>query len=104
MGGRANPIASGAPRVLNAVYGQVSARQGQRPEVLTKVARLDLFRLSGNQGYVVDIQSNHVSGKTRTRVIVPLIPLDALGEPITGINPVVRVDGHGAPFTYGLDL
>lgn len=97
-----------------------------------RVARFDLFRLPGNQGYIVEVQSDHASSRVRTRVVVPLIPLDVLGEPIAGLNPIVRIDGreyafvaqslatltllemgervgslldeHGDAFTYALDI
>ncbi|PPQ25931.1 CcdB family protein [Rhodopila globiformis] len=96
------------------------------------MARYDLFALPNGQGYVVDIQSDHASAKLRTRVVVPLIPLNALGKLITDLNPVVRIDGqnyvfvaqslatlttsemgerigslmadHGDRFTYALDI
>jgi toxin CcdB len=62
------------------------------------MARFDLFRLRGEQGYVVDVQSNHASTKVRTRVVVPLIPLDELGKSIEDLNPIVRVDGRDYAF------
>jgi toxin CcdB len=62
------------------------------------MARFDLFRLRGEQGYVVDVQSNHASTKVRTRVVVPLIPLDELGKSIEDLNPIVRVGGRDYAF------
>ena len=62
------------------------------------MARFDLFRLPDDRGYVVDVQSDHASTKLRTRVVVPLIPLAALSKPITGLNPIVRVDGQDYVF------
>ncbi len=62
------------------------------------MARFDLFRLPGDQGYIVEVQSNHASDKVRTRVVVPLVPLDALGTPITGLNPIVRIEGRDYVF------
>jgi toxin CcdB len=56
------------------------------------VARFDLFRLPHDQGYVVDVQSNHASEKVRTRVVVPLVPLAELGTPISDLNPLVQID------------
>ncbi len=58
------------------------------------MARFDLFRLPGDQEYIVEVQSNHASDKVRTRVVVPLVPLDTLGTPITGLNPIVRIEGR----------
>jgi toxin CcdB len=62
------------------------------------MARFDLFKLPGGQGYVVDVQSDHASGKVRTRVVAPLLPLDDLGKPITHLNPVVSIDGREYAF------
>lgn len=57
------------------------------------MARFELFRLPGNQGYVVDVQSNHTSEKVRTRVVVPLVPVADLGRPIADLNPLLKIDG-----------
>ena len=62
------------------------------------MARFDLFALPNGQGYVVDVQSDHASAELRTRVVVPLIPVDALGKPIKNLNPVIRVDGRDYVF------
>ncbi len=62
------------------------------------MARFDLFRLAGNQGYVVDVQSNHASEKVRTRVVVPLVPMEKLGKPITDLNPVLSIDNKDYAF------
>ena len=62
------------------------------------MARFDLFRLSGDQGYVVDVQSDHVSALVQTRVVVPLIRLDVLGKPISNLNPVLCIEGHEYAF------
>jgi toxin CcdB len=56
------------------------------------MARFDLFKLPGDQGYVVDVQSNHTSEKVKTRVVVPLVPVAELGKPIADLNPVLRID------------
>jgi len=47
---------------------------------------------------VVDVQSNHASEKVKTRVVVPLVPLDELGPPITHLNPVIRIDERDYAF------
>ena len=62
------------------------------------MARFDLFRLPGSQGYVVDVQSDHASEEVRTRVVVPLVPVADLGQPIAGLNPVFRIDGSDHAF------
>ena len=62
------------------------------------MARFDLFRLPGDQGYVVDVQSNHASEKVRTRVVVPLVPVAELGKPIADLNPVLHIDDRDYAF------
>jgi toxin CcdB len=62
------------------------------------MARFDLFRLPGDQGYVVDVQSNHASEKVRTRVVVPLLPVAELGKPVADLNPVLRIEGRDYAF------
>lgn len=62
------------------------------------MARFDLYRLPNDQGYVVDVQSDHASAKVRTRVVVPLVPLDVLRAPITDLNPIVPIDGRDYVF------
>ncbi len=47
---------------------------------------------------MVDVQSNHASEKVTTRVVVPLVPLDDLGRPITHLNPLVRIDDRDYAF------
>ena len=62
------------------------------------MARFDLFELPGGEGYVVDVQSDHVSQQLRTRVVVPLIPISELGKPISKLNPVIRIGGRDYAF------
>lgn len=58
------------------------------------MSRLGLHRLPGNhqQGYVVDVQPELLSCLT-TRIVVPLLPVDAAPKPITDLNPIFDVDG-----------
>jgi toxin CcdB len=62
------------------------------------MARFDLFRLPNDQGYVVDVQSNHASEKVRTRVVAPLVPVAELGKAIADLNPIVQIDGRAFAF------
>jgi toxin CcdB len=62
------------------------------------LARFDLFKLPGDQGYVVDVQSNHASEMVRTRVVVPLVAVAELGKPIADLNPVLRIDDRDYTF------
>jgi hypothetical protein len=63
------------------------------------MARYDLFRLPDDQGYVVDVQSNHASGMLRTRVVVPLVPVAEPGKLIGSL-----MADHGDRVTYALDI
>ena len=62
------------------------------------MARFDLLELPDGEGYVVDVQSDHVSQRVRTRVVVPLIPLSELVKPISKLNPVIRIEGGDYAF------
>jgi hypothetical protein len=66
-------------------------------EVLSHAARLAVFKLPGGQGYVVDVQSDHPSGKVQTRIVASS-PFDDLGKPIAVLNPVVSSDGRDSAF------
>ena len=50
--------------------------------------------------YLLDIQSDFLD-RLRTRLVVPLMPLERFGTPIERLNPVFEVDGgpHVAVFT-----
>lgn len=63
-----------------------------------RVPRFDLYRLPGNEGYVVDVQSDHASGQVATRIVAPLIPVRALDAVISELNPVVAIDGQDHAF------
>jgi len=54
--------------------------------------------LPANQGYVVNVQSDLVSEKVATRVVVPLVPVTDIGKPIADLNPVVRIDDFDYAF------
>ena len=62
------------------------------------MAQFDLFMLPDDQGYVVEVQSDHTSGRVRTGIVVPLVPRASIGTPITDINPIVSIDGQDYVF------
>ena len=48
---------------------------------------------SGDVPYLLDIQSDLLA-QLQTRVVVPLIPADRYGKPITRLNPVFDIRGE----------
>jgi toxin CcdB len=40
---------------------------------------------------VVDVQSDHASAKVNTRVVAPLLPVEAIRLVISELNPVLRI-------------
>jgi toxin CcdB len=56
------------------------------------VARFDLHRLPGGEGYLLDVRSPF-SDFLETRVVVPLLPPGQLPKPIRDLHPVFDVDG-----------
>jgi toxin CcdB len=49
---------------------------------------------SGEIPYLLDVQANLLSD-LETRVVVPLIRLDAFGRRATRLHPLFTVEGHG---------
>ncbi len=62
------------------------------------MARFDLYSLPRENGYIVDVQFDHASGKLRTRVVVLLILFEVLAKPIVDLNPVVGI--YGARYVF----
>lgn len=58
------------------------------------MARFDVFRNEGGAGYLLDVQSNLLSG-LNTRVVVPLLPRSSAPSPAHRLNPVFEVEGQG---------
>ncbi|MBF0304349.1 MAG: CcdB family protein [Alphaproteobacteria bacterium] len=57
------------------------------------MARLDLFRLQGVDGYFLDVQADLMSGLATT-VVVPLLPLDVAPQPANRLNPTFTIEGE----------
>ncbi|MES1945640.1 CcdB-like protein [Salinisphaera sp. PC39] len=55
------------------------------------MARFDVFRYESGSGYLLDVQSDLLSGLS-TRVVVPLLPLDRAPAPAERLNPVFTVE------------
>lgn len=57
------------------------------------MARFDLFKNEGAAGYLLDVQSDLLSG-LNTRVVVPLLPTSAAPVPAQRLNPVFSIEGQ----------
>lgn len=54
------------------------------------MARFDVFKNSGGSGFLLDVQSDLLSG-LNTRMVIPLLPLSQAPQPAQRLNPVVSV-------------
>ena len=57
------------------------------------MARFDIFENKDGAGYLLDIQSDLLSG-LNTRVVVPLLPQSSAPSPAQGLNPVFNIEGQ----------
>src|SRR5690554_2593066 len=57
------------------------------------MARFDIFQNEGEAGYLLDVQSDLLSG-LNTRVVVPLLPKSSAPSPSQRLNPVFSIDGQ----------
>ncbi|MGY6631583.1 MAG: CcdB family protein [Wenzhouxiangella sp.] len=57
------------------------------------MARFDIFEIEGEAGYLLDVQSDLLSG-LNTRVVVPLLPKSSAPSPAQRLNPVFNVEGQ----------
>ncbi len=60
------------------------------------MARFDVHRNPTDNPdvpYLIDIQSDLLSG-LRTRVVVPLVPVERFAKPMTRLNPIFEIDGQ----------
>ncbi|MCH8499891.1 MAG: CcdB family protein [Marinobacter sp.] len=58
------------------------------------MARFDIFENEGGGGYLLDVQSDLLSG-LNTRVVVPLLPQSSAPFPAQRLNPVFSIEGQG---------
>ena len=56
------------------------------------MARFEFFENAGGAGYLLDVQSDLLSG-LNTRVVVPLLPKSSAPSPAQRLNPVFSVQG-----------
>ncbi len=57
------------------------------------MARFDIFENEGEAGYLLDVQSDILSG-LNTRVVVPLLPKSSAPSPAQRLNPVFSIEGQ----------
>lgn len=57
------------------------------------MARFDIFDNEGGAGYLLDVQSDLLSG-LNTRVVVPLLPKSTAPTPAQRLNPVFSIEGQ----------
>ena len=56
------------------------------------MARYDVFPNPSGDGFLLDVQTDLLSG-LNTRVVVPLLPKSSAPEPATKLNPLFEIDG-----------
>lgn len=57
------------------------------------MARFDIFKNVGGSGYLLDVQSDLLSG-LNTTVVVPLLPESSAPSPAQRLNPIFEVEGQ----------
>ncbi len=56
------------------------------------MARFDVYANRGGSGFLLDVQADLIT-RLNTRVVVPLLPLDAAPTPVDRLNPIFEVQG-----------
>jgi toxin CcdB len=57
------------------------------------MARFDFFKSEGEAGYLLDVQSDLLSG-LNARVVAPLLPKSSAPSPAQRLNPVFGIEGQ----------
>lgn len=57
------------------------------------MARFDVFENKNGAGYLLDVQSDLLSG-LNTRIVVPLLPKTDTPAPAQRLNPVFNIEGN----------
>jgi toxin CcdB len=57
------------------------------------MARFDLYRPKGSDGWLLDVQSDHLY-QLPSRMVVPLLPGSAALPAIRDLNPLLEVEGE----------
>lgn len=56
------------------------------------MARFGVYKNPEGEGYLLDLQANLLD-HFATRVVAPLLPLEAISKPAGTLNPVFEIDG-----------
>ena len=57
------------------------------------MAQHDVFKNSAGKGYLLDVQSDLLSG-LNSRMVVPLLPIDHAPAPADRLNPLFTIKGQ----------
>ncbi|MEL7967902.1 CcdB family protein [Vreelandella neptunia] len=57
------------------------------------MSRFDIFENQNGAGYLLDVQSDLLSG-LNTRVVVPLLPKPSAPSPAQRLNPIFNIEGQ----------
>lgn len=57
------------------------------------MARFDFYPNPSEKGYLLDVQTDLLSG-LNTRMVVPLMPKNKAPQPAKRLNPVIQIDGQ----------
>lgn len=57
------------------------------------MAKYDIYRNPDNNGYLIELQSELLSG-LNTTVVAPLLPLDTAPKPAKQLNPIFNVENE----------
>ena len=57
------------------------------------MARFDIHRIAGFDGYALEVQADLLASFA-TIVVIPLIPLEKASKPVSRLNPVFRIGGQ----------
>ena len=55
--------------------------------------RFAVYLNPSGQGYLINVQADAM-GHFNTRVVIPLLPIDAAPKPATTLNPLFEVEGR----------
>ena len=67
------------------------------------MARFDVYANRGGLGFLLDVQADLMT-RLNTRMVVPLLPLDAAPTPATRLNPIFEVQGRSGTTILVLSL
>lgn len=57
------------------------------------MSRFDLYKISGGEGYLLDLQTDLLDLQT-TRIVAPVMPQSTAEKTIKSMHPVVEINGE----------